>query len=80
MADLFHLFRYNMVAGDVGDIPDVPDEAANGEHRNIVTQCVTKSRRGEVYGKRKNQDITRIGATAGREYGSTERCIACRTM
>ena len=46
MADIFHLFRYNIVAGDMGDIPSVPDEAANGEHRDSVTQCVTKSRRG----------------------------------
>jgi hypothetical protein len=45
MADFFHLFRYNTVAGDMGDIPSVPDEAANGEHRDSVTHCVTKSRR-----------------------------------
>jgi hypothetical protein len=44
MADLFHLFRYNIVAGDVGHIPSIPDEAANGEHGGIVTHCVTKSR------------------------------------
>jgi len=32
MADLFHLFSYNIVAGDVGDIPGIPNKAANGEH------------------------------------------------
>jgi hypothetical protein len=45
MADFFHLFRYNTMAGNVGNIPSVPDEAANGEHRDSVTHCVTKSRR-----------------------------------
>jgi hypothetical protein len=45
MADFFHLFRYNTVAGNVGDIPGIPDKAANGEHGGIVTQCVTKSSR-----------------------------------
>ena len=44
VAYLFDLFRYNIMVGDVGDVPGVPDEAANGEHRDFVTQCVTKSR------------------------------------
>jgi hypothetical protein len=43
VADFLNLIRSDAVAGDMGDIPRVPDEAVDGEHRDIVTQCVTKS-------------------------------------